>query len=296
MGIGGIGGPQFEPTLQDQIDTQAASAAAKDDMKEDLQALLTSGKMAEMAGKRASKSKLLKKNTKRLQKTPEAKKAQETQKKKETAAKNFQNKNPALKEEKLLRFYERSQSFTSKEEFREEVEKQFPNPALADEALDFLKEVTEDTAQLKLIDAAQQKLQEEKKLEIADARRFASELVSKAQTFSGDPKVLHEFAYQLMHNPKASQVGYCFEVYRGLNSTFSRPQINDVIKHCLHYGGELVKNNKTENVLLAITNRNIRAFQSIIQVFRASEAKTDVVDLYCKSNGLDMPKYSADMK
>ncbi|MGE3954418.1 MAG: type III secretion system gatekeeper subunit SctW [Parachlamydiales bacterium] len=183
----------------------------------------------------------------------------------DSAADQKQNLNPELNKDQLLRLLEylMGRGLTDPEALLEEVLKVFPDPSLADEALDFLLETTEGDLQ-ETVHAARGLLNERMGREVAAGRNIAAEARGYSERGLGTATELRDLYRDITGNPRDHNT-----LFRELAAQYKFEQLRDVIDFLLHsLGADLrAKGPSISRGELYRLMTEARVLQSILQIY-----------------------------
>jgi type III secretion protein W len=147
----------------------------------------------------------------------------------EDAAVRFRKKNEELNDRVLVLLWQRVQGAETSDEVLEIVQEFYPDPSLADDALDFLIAIEPDVGRKAMIQEAKNKLHQRFEKEIRAGKNIAS--IAKAFAAKGleTPSSLRALYRYLLDNPKDPT-----ELFEDLASKYSYDQLKDVIRFLVH--------------------------------------------------------------
>ncbi len=147
----------------------------------------------------------------------------------EEAAARFQKRNPELNERVLVLLWQRVQGAETEDEVLDIVQEFFPDPSLADEALEFLIATEPEQARRAMIERARAKLHKRYEKEI----RAGKNISTIARAFAGQglrtPTSLRALYRHLLDHPQDPT-----ELFEYLASQFTYDELKEVIKFLVH--------------------------------------------------------------
>lgn len=147
----------------------------------------------------------------------------------EEAAVRFRKKNEELNDRVLVLLWQRVQGAETSDEVLEIVQEFYPDPSLADDALDFLIASEPDPIRRAMVEEAKDKLHKRFEKEIRAGKNIAN--VAKAFAAKGleTPASLRGLYRYLLDNPRDPT-----ELFEDLASKYSYDQLKDVIRFLVH--------------------------------------------------------------
>lgn len=203
----------------------------------------------------------------------------------ENSAYQFQQKNPELQAKSLMQLLSSLNKNDSQSEVLKKVQNFYPDPSLADEALEFLKENTEGELK-ENIQNAQKELNKLYGRQIVAGKNIAEQ----ARTFSnqglGSPGALRELYREITGNPKPAS-----ELFSQLSKLYNFDQLKKTIQFLLHSLGADLKNKgpSMPRGELAVLFNETRTLQAIFGVYKFFQSRMRLIDQAYNSSGKTMP-------
>ncbi|NGX42084.1 MAG: hypothetical protein K940chlam7_00360 [Chlamydiae bacterium] len=292
MSIGGSGDIQAQRT---NVTLEAMKEVGKDTAKEVKAEQRTAEQAAQTANTqtafKAKTRKLFKslksraKTVTRLMKMKEEKRLLPVQRIKDSAKEHSQ-KNSELKEKVLQLLRERIKPGFDAEEIKETLEEFYPDPTLADDALDFLLDTTEGELHQQ-VQKTKDELNEDKGREIQAGRNISTEARQAADKGLGTPTSLRDMYRDITGNPRDSNT-----LFGELSGKYAFKELNKVIKFLLHSLGSDMKS-KGPSIPKGELHRLItetRSLQAILGVYRFFKKRMGLMGKMFGKSGLSMPK------
>jgi type III secretion protein W len=147
----------------------------------------------------------------------------------EEAAARFHKRNAELNDRVLTLLWQRVQSAQTEDEVLDIVQEFYPDPSLADEALEFLIAAEPEMARRAMIERARDKLHKRFEKEIRAGKNIAT--VARAFAAKGlrTPTSLRALYRYILDNPREPT-----ELFEDLAAQFSYDQLKEVIKFLVH--------------------------------------------------------------
>lgn len=203
----------------------------------------------------------------------------------EESAEAYQRKNPELNKHVLLLLKSRIAEGDSKEEIAKKVLDLFPDPYLADEALDFLLETTEgDVADT--IRSVKEDLTLLYGREIRSGKNMGAISRKYALQGIGDPKTLRNLYREVTGNPKEPLV-----LFDEFSSHFDFDRLQPLIGFLLHSLGSDLKS-KGPSISRAELQRlfsETRTMQAILGVYRYFKGRMGAIKRIFSLRGFLLP-------
>lgn len=199
-------------------------------------------------------------------------------------AEAFEKKNPELKGKTLMLLRQQVSPKMSKEEILKKVEDFYEDPALADEALEFLEE-TSDTELLDLCKQARGDLQEKSGKDIAAGRNIG-ELARQTQGL-GTPTSLRSLYKDITGNPREANT-----LFEELSEMYTYKDLQKVIKFLFHALGTDMKA-KGPSIPKGQLHRLLsetRTLQAILGVYRYFKGRMALMEKLFAKSGMKMPQ------
>lgn len=189
-------------------------------------------------------------------------------------AERFQRNNPELNPRTLLILKDLIQDSDSPEQIIEKLLSVYPDPALADEALEFLMETASDTL-LPQLKEAKKKLNENFGRQIRGGRNIAIYAREFSKQGLGSPTSLRDLYRDITANQRAP-----IELFHELTNQYVYPKMQAAIFFLLHSLGADLKS-KGPSIGRAELTRLIdetRSLQGILGVFRFFQSKAKITE------------------
>lgn len=289
IGPGHIGGDRMRVTLD------AMQEVAKDERQE-----LTAERLAADKSMQADsmemvfrpkvppKKKTIKARSKTVTKlmgTAAEKKALPTERIKDQAER-YERKNPELKSRVLSLLRERLKPGASLEDIEDLLEEFYPDPSLADEAMEFLLDTTEGELHQQ-VQAAKDKLTEEKGREIVAGRNIHTQAREASDKGLGTPTSLRDMYRDITGNPRDSNT-----LFGELSQRYAFGELKKVVDFLLHSLGADMKS-KGPSIDRGELHRLItetRSLQAILGVYRFFKNRMKLMEGLFEKGGIPLPK------
>lgn len=221
----------------------------------------------------------------------QVKKTEATEKKTDTvkdAATKFSKKNPELKFSSLIGLRERIKQDSSQEEILETLKEFYPDPSLADEALDFLLE-TADGELAETLQKAKEEFSTKNSREISAGKNIstqAREASADGKGTLGTASDLRDLYRNITGNPRDSNT-----LFDELSNKYAFADLKKVTNFLFHSLGADLKSKGPSippgqlHVLMAET----RSLQAILNVYRFFNMRMNLVNKLFKKAGLTVP-------
>ena len=217
----------------------------------------------------------------------EAENQQHVPKEAKKVAENFAKRNPELNSRALLILKSLIKEKDSQESILNKVRSTYPDPTLADEALDFLIETSpaKSAMRSKLV-ATKDQFNEVYGREI----RAGKNIQTEAQTFSkeglGSPTALRDLYRDITGNPRTPN-----QLFDELGTKFTYPQMKKVIDFLLHSLGSDLKS-KGPSISQPELQRlfsEARTLQAILGVYRFFQKRMPMIEGEFQREEMDLP-------
>ena len=195
-------------------------------------------------------------------------------------------KNPELKSKVLMLLRERIKPGAKQKDIQETLDEFYPEPTLADDALDFLLDTTDGELHQQVKDAKEQ-LNDAKGREITAGRNISTQARQAADKGVGTPTSLRDMYRDITGNPRDANT-----LFGELANKYAYKELQKVIKFLLHSLGSDMKSKGPSiprgelHTLLTET----RTLQAILGVYRFFNKRMDLVNKLFSKAGLQMPK------
>ncbi len=203
----------------------------------------------------------------------------------EDAASRFQRDNDELQAKTLLILRSRLSSSDSPEDVLKKVLETYPEPALADEALEFLLE-TSDPALGAIIILAREKLNQRFDAEIRAGRNMGARAREFSKEGLGSPTTLREMYRDITQNPREP-----LSLFDELSDKYPYDKLKTVIQFLLHSLGSDLRS-KGPSIAHAELMRLInetRSLQGILGVYRFFQGRMRLMQRQFASYDISFP-------
>ena len=199
-------------------------------------------------------------------------------------AQAFEKKNPELKAKTLILLRQQINEKMSKEEILKKMEDFYQDPALADEAFEFLEE-TSDGELLNTCKEARAEHQEKNGRDIAAGRNLG-ELARQTEGL-GPPTTLRALYKDITGNPREANT-----LFEELSDMYSYKDLQKVIKFLFHALGTDMKA-KGPSIPKGQLHRLLsetRTLQAILGVYRYFKGRMALMEKLFAKSGMKMPQ------
>ncbi len=204
----------------------------------------------------------------------------------ESWAESFSNANPELKKQILLLLLDKIKDCQSKEEILAILEQFYPDPNLADDALNFLLKTTKGSLQ-KFVQEAKDAHNARFGREIAAGKNIAEEVKRYASAGLGLPTSLRDMYRDITGNPREP-----IQLFQELSDRFPYPELRKVLAFLFHSlgsdlksGGPSIPPGQLHRLL-----SGVRSLQAILGVYQFFRARMKLIGFLFQRDGLEMPK------
>jgi type III secretion protein W len=198
----------------------------------------------------------------------------------------FQRRNPELRANVLVLLREYIKPGDTKEDILRKLQEFYPDPALADEALEFLLETTDGELRQQVVEAKADLLKQFSR-EIAAGRNISTQAQQAAQKGLGTPTTLRDLYRDITGNPRDSTT-----LFEELSKKYAFKELKKVVDFLLHSLGSDMKS-KGPSIDRGQLHRlftETRSLQAILGVYRFFRGRMGLVEGLFKKEGLDMPQ------
>lgn len=288
---------RIQPTHMDLVKAQqmAAQAAAKglaisqEESEDAYQSWVEEGAFNPLIMARRFES--LESKRKRTSKEEEAEKAAEKQagvlevQRIEEVSEQYSRKNQELQTRSLLLLRARINNQDTKEQILHKVLEMYPDPSLADEALDFLLETTGGHL-AEEVRLAKEEFNTLHSREIRAGKNIADQARSFATQGLGSPTGLRNLYREVTGNPRDSNT-----LFNELTAKFDYDKMKTVIDFLLHsLGGDLKsKGPSIDRGELHRLLSETRKLQSILGIFRFFQSRMNLINAAFGRMGMQLP-------
>jgi type III secretion protein W len=203
----------------------------------------------------------------------------------EDAANRFARKNPELKQQLLQLLLERIKDCKNKDELKKILYQFYLDPTVADDALDFVLEVTVGDLH-KLAQETKADHEQEHGREIRAGRNIQSEVL-KADPKLGEPKLLRDLYRDITGNPREPVA-----LFLELSDRYSYGDLRKILSFLFHSLGADLKSQGPSIApgLLYRLFSEVRSLQAILGVYKFFRSRMRLIQSLFKQNGLDLPE------
>ncbi len=241
-----------------------------------------------LAGKFADDEKNIKERRINLNKVQQKEDANTTvpQKEVQEQASKFEKRNPELKAQILMLLLDKAKDCRDKEELLKLVNQFYPDPSLADEALDFLLATTKGSLK-EIVQQAKDELNAQKGREIQAGKNISEEVQKYSKLGLGPQAKLRDLYRDITGNPREP-----IQLFLELGDRFSYKELRKVLAYLFHSLGADLKSQGPSippgllHTLLTEV-RNLQGGLGILQFFRN---RMRLVEYLFDKNSLQLPK------
>lgn len=198
----------------------------------------------------------------------------------------FQKRNPELRANVLVLLREYIKPDDTKEDILRKLNEFYPDPSLADEALEFLLETTEGELHQKVAEAREELLQKFSR-EITAGRNISAQAQQASQKGLGTPSTLRDLYRDITGNARDSTT-----LFEELSKKYAFKELKKVVDFLLHSLGSDMKS-KGPSIDRGQLHRlftETRSLQAILGVYRFFRGRMNLMEGLFKKEGLDMPQ------
>lgn len=201
------------------------------------------------------------------------------------AAGRYEERNPELKKKMLMLLREYIKPDDSTEDILRKVQEFYDDPALADEAMEFLEETTEGQNNVN-VKEAKDALNQEFGREIRAGRNMGAMAREAADAGLGEPTSLRDLYRDITGTPREANT-----LFQELSGKWDYKELQKVIKFLMHSLGADLKapGPSIPRGLLHRLMTEARTLQAILGVYRFFQGRQPLMDKLFKKNGLQMP-------
>jgi type III secretion protein W len=203
----------------------------------------------------------------------------------EKSALAFEQKNPELKKEVLLLLLKKAVDCKNKDDLLTLINQFYPDPTLADEALDYLLNVA--TGQFKeMVQEAKTAFQDRFGREITAGRNINEEVRQYSAKGLGEPTQLRNLYRDLTASPREATT-----LYRELLERYKTQNMRTVISYLYHaIGSDLKKGPSIETGLLHNLLTEVRSLQAGLGLQRFFMNRMKLISFLFEKSGIPLPK------
>lgn len=201
-------------------------------------------------------------------------------------AQEHEKKNPELKSRVLQLLREKVKPDSSAEDIQEVLDEFYPDPMLADDAMEFLLDTSEGELHQQ-VQEAKDNLNESKGREIVAGRNISTQARQASEKGLGTPTGLRDMYRDVTGNPRDSNT-----MFQELSDKYSFKEMHKVVKFLLHSLGSDLKS-KGPSIPKGELHRlmsETRSLQAILGVYRFYKGRMGLMQKMFKKAGLNMPK------
>jgi type III secretion protein W len=215
----------------------------------------------------------------------EAKKVAKSGKQEESASR-YQKNNPELSARSLTNLLRSLNKNDNMYEILKKLQNFFPDPTLADEALDYLIENTEDELNQTLKDTKED-FGKQFGRQIVAGKNIAEQVRAFSEQGIGSKSTLRDLYREITGNHKEPN-----ELFNQLSSTYTYEKLKTVIQFLLHSLGADLKNKgpSIPRGELAMLFTETRTLQSILGVYRFFQSRMRLLNQSYGQAGKSVPK------
>lgn len=213
-------------------------------------------------------------------------KGDQSEKQLKDTAKQFETRNPELKQKMLMLLRKYLKQGDSKDEILRKVKEFYEDVSIIDEAMDFLEETT--GGELKeAVKEAKEELNKNSQREIAAGRNIASQARKFAEKGLGSPNALRDMYRDITGNPRDSR-----QLFQELSGRFKFAELRKVCDFLFHsLGADLkAKGPSISHAFLSRLMTECRSLQAILGVYNFFRGRMGLVRKLFTQNGLQMPQ------
>ncbi len=202
------------------------------------------------------------------------------------AAGRFNRKNPELKQQILQLLLERIKDCKDKDELKKILAQFYTDPTVADDAYDFLLEVTVGDLN-KLVKQAKDEHSQSYGREIQAGRNIQSEVLKASEQKLGAPTTLRDLYRDITGNPREPVA-----LFLELSDRFAYKDLRKVLAFLFHSLGSDLKSQgpSIQAGLLYRLLSEVRSLQAILGVYQFFRSRMRLITSLFQKNGLDVPK------
>lgn len=201
------------------------------------------------------------------------------------SAEKFQNRNRELRDNVLIALRDQIKEGDSMEDILKKVKDFYPDPTLADEALEFLLETT-DGELAKAVQAAKDQLNKEAGREILAGKNMGALARTAAEKGLGTPTSMRDLYRDITGNPRDSPT-----LFEELSKKYAFKDLQKVISFLLHsLGADMkAKGPSIPRAMLHTLLTETRSLQAILGVYRFFRSRMALVEKMLFKEGLVRP-------
>jgi len=271
-----------EVAADTKAETRAEQLSAKEGMQDALERLTRH--LGEKVDKKRKKERAQLKRIGQALKSGEKAERVTTLKVVQRKAEEFERKNPELKAKTLALLRDRIEPDDSPDLILKKTKEFYPDPSLADEALEFLEETTEGETGKNVRESREEHFENNER-EIVAGRNI-SELAREAEGL-GTPTSLRDLYRDITGNPREPVV-----LFEQLATRYKFEDLKNVIQFLLHSMGADLKA-KGPSIPRAYLQRLVtetRSLQAILGVYRFFNGRMELMKKRFAREGMKMPR------
>lgn len=198
----------------------------------------------------------------------------------------FQRRNQELRANVLVLLREYIKPGDTKEDILRKLQEFYPDPSLADEALEFLLETTDGELRQQVAEAKNDLLEQFSR-EIAAGRNITEQAQIASQKGLGTPSTLRDLYRDVTGNARDSTT-----LFEELSKKYAFKELKKVIDFLLHsLGSDMkAKGPSIDRGMLHRLFTETRSLQAILGVYRFFRGRMNLMETLFKKEGLEMPQ------
>ena len=200
-------------------------------------------------------------------------------------ASKFEKRNPELKSDILLLLLDKVKDCRDKDELLKILNEFYPDPTVADEALDFLLATTLGNLK-EIVKEAKEKYNEDKGREIEAGRNIGEQVQQYVELGLGTPSKLRDLYRDLTGNPRDPVA-----LFLELGDRFNYKEMRKVLAYLFHAMGADLKSQGSSipHGLLHRLLTEVRNLQAGLGIMRFFRGRMKLIGLLFQKNGIDVP-------
>lgn len=198
----------------------------------------------------------------------------------------FQRRNPELRANVLVLLREYIKPGDTREDILRKLQEFYPDPSLADEALEFLLETTDGELHQQVTEAKEEFLQKFSR-EIIAGRNISAQAQEASQKGLGTATTLRDLYRDITGNPRDSTT-----LFEELSKKYAFKELKKVVDFLLHsLGSDMkAKGPSIDRGQLHRLFTETRSLQAILGVYRFFRGRMNLMETLFKKEGLDLPQ------
>lgn len=200
-------------------------------------------------------------------------------------ANQFERRNPELKASTLALLREQIKPGDTKEEILKKLAEFYPDPSLADEALEFLMETT-DGELYNTVKEAKEEFNKQNGREISAGRNITLQAREASEKGIGSPTSLRDLYRDVTGNPRDST-----SLFEELSTKYAFKDLKKVVDFMLHSLGADMKSKgpSIPRGQLHTLFNEVRSLQAILGVYRFFRGRMGLLEKMFANEGMEMP-------